>query len=217
MIQNAIKVLTLGFFISMITGFVMYRTGAFDSTTASSALHTSPNGGELNNANQAPSSTGNLEINQQNTNEIMPSSKSLAPAIDLKKYEQEKKKELRMSSSKSMMLPNDFKIDVEDIKKEYVSSSKSMLHPIKVEPTANKMSEKDQQQIAKLQPKFSPTTSDTKQDITSDPTKDHSIKSGEREEIRKTSGVYWGLVGLGVLGIVFVGIGIFVYFRYKLR
>ena len=90
MIQNAIKILTLGFFISMITGFVMYRTGAFDSTTASNAFHTSPNGGELNNANQAPNSNGATEINQQNTNEIMP-------------------------SSKSMLLPNEFNIDVEEI------------------------------------------------------------------------------------------------------
>lgn len=192
MIQNAIKILTLGFFISMITGFVMYRTGAFDSTTASSALHTSPNGGELNNANRAPNSTEAPEINQQNTNKIMP-------------------------SSKSMVLSNEFKIDVKEINKEYASSSKSMLHPIQIESTPNQITEKDQKQVAKIQPKSSPTDTNTKQDITSDPTSDRSIESGEREEIRKTSGVYWGLVGLGVLGIIFFAIGLFVYFKHKAR
>lgn len=227
MIQNIIKVLTLGFFVSMLTGFVIYRMGYFDSSTPSSALQTSPNGGELNSANQVPDSIQTPQINQQNKPEIMPSSKSITPAIDLKEYQEKKAKEQRMSSSKSTIL-TDFNLEVEDVKEHYVRPQKSM-RTIDLKKIEKQKGEELRMASSKsliitdfnLEAKdvIDPLVHSSKTLVHPIGLKTSSNAVSAREEptgeVEKPAIIYWGMIGLGVLGILFVGIGSIVYFKKK--
>ena len=251
MIQTIIKVLTLGFFVSTLTGFVIYRMGYFDAASASSSLQTSPNGGELNNANQsnqAPDSTKIPEINQQNQPAIMPSSKS-GRAFDLEKYEEKKAKELRMSSSKSMAHPIEIKtiqgliepkvelenpyiaspkpeptLDFEKYqqqKEEQVrmSSSKSLIMPINLK-LSKELIERFKLDDKKVQPEITTLDTTQKKELNVDDIADPTFVSNQIESVKETktekpSGTHWGMIGLGVLGILFVGIGSIVYFKRK--
>lgn len=269
MIQKIIKVLTLGFFVSTLTGFVLYRMGYFDASSPSSALQTSPNGGELNSTYQAPDSTQILDSNQtpvikqQYEHAIMPSSKSTAPVFDLKKYQEKKAKEQRMSSSKSMTFPIDLKLEVEDVKEHYVQPSKSAqtIDQKKIEekkarelrmyssksliiedfqPYIENWFSMDSPEAIKVQPELVPKSFKPKAqsdvNIEKQEAQDNFLPSSKstilpidpelianqiksnpnpKVEVKEPRSIAWGMIGLGVLGILFVGIGSIVYFKKK--
>ena len=175
----------------MITGFVMYRSGYFESSTANNSLQTSPNGGELLLASAEQDTNRSPQINQTNQPPIMPSSKSFVPIMD-----------------------------IEEIRPEIMPSSKSMTHPIKIEPTQNQVSEKARQ-VYKVQPELNPNDSSAITiDSSAEPVAEShqdSIEAGDEPELEgeKPNGISWGLISLGVLGILFVGIGSIVYFKRK--
>lgn len=83
-------------------------------------MQTSYNGGELLNANVEQDTNHSPQINPNNAQPIMPSSKSISPTFDLEKYQK-----ARMSSSKSMTHPIEFKLEVEDVKDHYTQPAKS--------------------------------------------------------------------------------------------
>ena len=228
--KNLLKVLTLGFFISMITGFVVYRMGYFDPESSANALQTSPNGSELINENgnanaSQTQDTTNPAANQAPTQPIMPLSKSMSPAFDLKKYEAEQKKQQMMSSSKSIVIAPDFRFEdsASELKNPYMHSSKSLIHPINIGLMIQSFQFEANRQAIKVQPKL------VKKDSTENeaaraikivfPVKKPNIVKGEdaakQKSADKPKGISWGMIGLGVLGILFVGAGSIAYFKKR--
>jgi hypothetical protein len=224
LIQTAIKVVTLGFFISIISGFVLYRSGFFDAQDPRYALQKSHNGGELNTLNGEQDSTQTQQIEQLNELQIMPSSKSIAPAFDLKKYEQQKKLE-RLPSTKVLLHPIRINPKEPEIKLEnpYMYSSKSAIirdfekvfekHSISYEVQTKTAQQspsipKGSDSLKKLQNKHEKQTLNSNQVNAAPPSK---------KSEKAPTGISWGLIGLGVLGIFFVGIGSIVYFKKRPR
>lgn len=245
MIQHVLKVLTLGFFFSTITGFVMYRMGYFEAESNAHSLQTSHNGGELLNANIEQDTNRTPQINQSIETPILPSSKSVVPVFDLEKYEEKKRQEI-LPSSKSGLHPIQFTLEVEDVKEQYtqpvksalkvdlkkfeeqqaeqfrLSSSKSVIIT-DFQPYLKKLFSVNGPEGIKIQPQLIPTDSskiekDTLQiDL---PTKAKRVTNQidfdePKIKVDKPRGVAWGMIGLGVLGILFVGIGSIVYFKRK--
>lgn len=296
LIQKIIKVFTLGFFVTTLTTFVVYRMGYFDASSPSSALQTSPNGGELNNANQAPDSKQIVdsiqspEIKQQTEPQIMPSSKSAVPlfdldeykrnnpssimpstkvmlhpieiktskgpvpmvlpkselenpfvnstnkevpAFDLEKLEQKKENELRMSSSKSMVLSDpklvNFLLSEEErplikpkprieLTEEQIRmySSKSATTLFTIESLEKVIPEKYRREFFKIDNENEPKKPELTTSV-SDEIEEIEIDGAKRVADSKTNitTINWRLIGIGVLGILFVGIGSIVYFKRK--
>jgi hypothetical protein len=217
LVQKAIKILTLGFFISMITGFVIYRSGYFDSTKTSYALQTSPNGGELNSTQIDQDSTKSPEIEQNTNAPVMPSSKSLAPVFDLdgESVIQDMKKEI-LPSSKSLLHPIEIKPDEWKLDDIHLYSSKSMTYPIEVGQTANQIEDKKREAFRK-QPELEPSDSSSVNTDDSDESSDATIKKTKRKSAPETKStpINWRGIWIGVLGILFVAIGSIVYFKRR--
>ncbi|MDG1332067.1 MAG: hypothetical protein P8P74_07045 [Crocinitomicaceae bacterium] len=211
MIQNVIKILTLGFFISMITGFVMYRSGYFDSTETSYSLQKSPNGGELNaNLAQVDQDTNKIpQINQNNAAPIMPSSKSAVPILDLEEAIQDDKKRI-LPSSKSMLHPIEISPETQ---RKMMSSSKSIIIS---DPS---VSSKSNREAIKIQPELEPKDSsiaDIDESEESESTGENiKEKKGKVEPDNKSTPINWRGIWIGVLGILFVAIGSIVYFKRR--
>lgn len=208
----------------MISGFVFYRMGYFESSETASALHVSPNGGELLNSN-AQQDTTQETIQQTSETPILPSSKSIAPVFDLEKYEQEHQRDILPSSKSAVRL-----IDGKDVFKPtelenpYLYSSKSMTHPIKFE-FDNIVSTEQNRQAIKAQPEL--IQEDYEENVSKaqkKATKHDSISADEQaveaeplsEEVEENhKGIAWRTIGIGLLGIVFVSIGSIVYFKRR--
>ncbi len=214
---------------SMISGFVFYRMGYFDSSKTVSALQVSPNGGELLNVNSDPDSTL-LKTEAVGETPIMSSTKSTAPIFDLEKYEQKKKQNILPSSKSAIQL-----IDGEELIKQvklenpYLYSSKSMTHPIRFE-FDNKVSTEQNRQAIKVQPELLPAKEKEEKELSkARKARTKSVNSEnlpEEEQIdeadpsidkQQHKGIAWSTIGLGLLGIVFVSIGSIVYFKRRSR
>ncbi len=207
MIQTAVKVLTLGFFISMISGFVLYRSGYFEAEHAHYALQKSPNGGELNNVIIEQDSTKTETIRQMNNMPIMPSSKSMSPMLNIEDL---------VPSSKSMLHPIDIDWDsVFLVDNPYASSSKStILNHDWIKLLDIKALSKSIVQPKTLKVDISSVEKDTEMNTA---VKATTIEKKEKPRIQKEKpdGISWGMIGLGVLGILFVGIGSILYFKRR--
>jgi len=194
LIQNALKILTLGFFFSMISGFVLYRSGYFEDESQS-YLQTSPNGGELL-AQVDQDTMKSPEINNANAAPIMPSSKSAVPVIDWEKIELDEKKKMMLYSSKSLTFPVD----------------------VKPEMTANQIEDKKREAF-RQQPELEPK-SDSSELITSekrDSIQDVGSLKSKKKTVEETESapINWRAIWIGVLGILFVAIGTIVYFKRR--
>lgn len=199
----------------MITGFVMYRSGYFDSEKSTHFLHTSPNGGELNLAQIDQDSIKSPEIHQNNAAPIMPSSKSSVPIIDMESIKQDMKKEI-LPSSKSMLHPIEIKPTEEwKIGDAHLYSSKSMTFPIEVGPTANQVADKEREAFRK-QPELESKDSDSSVKTPEKPsTKGEEVTTKKEESKDESAPINWRGIWIGVLGILFVAIGSIVYFKRR--
>ena len=186
-------------------------------------MQSSPNGGELLNTNVNQDTNRSPEINQRIQQPILPSSKYIAPVFDLEKYEQKKKQEI-MPSSKSGLHPIRINPDVEEVTLEnpYAHSSKSLIITDFKPLFKNLLSENNREAIKK-QPELIP---DDKKDSlvretkTTSKEKNHymnEIKGAKvvAREGTSSKSISWISIGLGVLGILFVGIGSIVYFKRR--
>lgn len=195
LIQNTIKLLTLGFFISMITGFVMYRMGYF-SSEKTEVFHPNPNGGELLVASIDQDTNQTPAIKQSKHNPIMSSSKSIVPVIDQQELKQRSQIEI-LPSSKSMIHPIEIKVDKDAIteinKKKEVKPS-----PIPEDSDSLKQERKKTSTSKAVSNEIKPANSNVSNDT-----------------IEKPTNISWGTIGLGVLGILFVGVGSIVYFKRR--
>ena len=217
MVQKAIKILTLGFFISMITGFVLYRSGYFDSTKTAYSLQTSPNGGELNSVQIDQNSTKSPEINQNTNAPVMPSSKSLAPVLELDResIQQDVKMKI-LPSSKSMLHPIEIEPEEWKVDDIHLYSSKSMTYPIEFGQTANQIEDKKREAFRK-QPELEPKDSTSTNTDVADDRSEATIKKTKRKSSStpKSTPINWRGIWIGVLGILFVAIGSIVYFKRR--
>lgn len=195
----------------MITGFVMYRSGYFDSTETPYSLQKSPNGGELNaNLAQVDQDTNKIpQINQNNAAPIMPSSKSMAPVFDLESLKEDMKKEI-LPSSKSMLHPIEISPET---KRKMMSSSKSIIIS---DPS---VSSKSNREAIKIQPEIEPKDSSIADIYESDEGESTGQnikeKKGKTVEDTKSTPINWRGIWIGVLGILFVAIGSIVYFKRR--
>ena len=184
----------------MITGFVLFRSGYFNSSQTSEALHVSPNGGELHLAQveQEQNKSQSDEVKQKEDKEpIMPSSKSISPVFDLDE------------------------IDEEDLKTLVLPSSKSMIYPIEIKPgaTANEI-ENEKREAFKKQPELE---KDTAEEVTQEPTSEKETESVDKGSEETSSSetesthINWRGIWIGVLGILFVALGSIVYFKRRAK
>lgn len=229
----------------MITGFVMYRSGYFDSTQKSNALHVSPNGGELNLAQTDQDTTKTPQINQNNQAPIMPSSKSLAPVFDASDYKMNDSRRIMPSSKSGIRLidpldkPTVLKLEKVELNNPYTSpqkkslpeqqeanqapehdilpSSKSMTFPIKIDPaqTPNQIEDKKREAFRK-QPELEAKEDEMKDSSSNEGESLDKGTSTESSEEESTP-INWRGIWIGVLGIVFVAVGSIVYFKRRSR
>ena len=202
----------------MISGFVLYRSGYFEAEHAHYALQKSPNGGELNNVSIEQDSTKTDTIRQMNNMPIMPSSKSITPAFNLKKYEQKQLRQEIMPSSKSMSHPIRMYPDLDvELENPYVSSSKSVIvHDFQreIENLFTSSEKQSKESAKKVEPDASKIQPEKLEKATVPAL---NIEQQENQSVNeeKPDGVSWGMIGLGVLGILFVGIGSILYFKRR--
>jgi hypothetical protein len=222
LVQNIIKVLTLGFFISMITGFVLYRSGYFDATTASDSLQVSPNGGELYIAQVDQDSTKSPQqtINGYSRKKIMPSTKSAVPIFDMESVKQDMKKQL-LPSSKSIAPIFDLEeLNQQESSQEILPSSKSMTYPIDIKPeaTANEI-ENEKREDFKKQPELVEDLDDVEALGELPPSEEAEMLDEVAETIEssepESTHINWRGIWIGVLGILFVALGSIVYFKRR--
>lgn len=207
----------------MISGFVLYRSGYFDSNTTTSSLHVSPNGGELLNTTVVD--TNQQKISEALSEPFMPSSKSTVPIVDMEKYEEQSKRERLFSSSKSAIHLIDgkpFFLDEIKLDNPYLYSSKSMTFPVEfkynpeVSSLQNRQAIQVQPELIEKKPKKEDSTKAYKQKVDpSNVSKSDTIKKGDPVEKEKHKGIAWSTIGMGLLGIVFVSIGSIVYFKRR--
>ena len=179
----------------MITGFVMYRTGYF-SSEKTKVFHSSPNGGELLVATVDQDTNQTPAIEQPKHDPIMSSSKSIVPVIDQQELKQRSQIEI---------LP----------------SSKSMIHPIEIKIDKDAITEINKQKEVKSTPipEDSDSLKEERKKTSTSKVVSNEIKPANskvsNEGTEKPTNISWGTIGLGVLGILFVGVGSIVYFKRR--
>ncbi len=210
----------------MISGFVLYRSGYFDSTETetTSSLHVSPNGGELLNTTVVD--TNQQKISEAISEPIMPSSKSSVPIFDMEKYEEQRKNERMFPSSKSathLIDGKPFFLDEIKLDNPFLYSSKSMIFPVEIKynpevsSLQNRQAIQVQPELIEEESKKEDSTKAYKQKVNQEKaSKGDKIKKGAPPaEKEKHKGIAWSTIGMGLLGIVFVSIGSIVYFKRR--
>lgn len=223
----------------MISGFVLYRSGYFDSTPASDALQVSPNGGEIHLAQVDQDSTKAPQINQNNAAPIMPSSKLIVPVLDGEKYLKRETKTIMPSTKSGIRLIEPFKespdvnLEKVELKNPYISkskspsfdqdkvkeevemhilpSSKSMTFPIEVKPEGTSYGLDTAKQL-KQEEKEDDEIADDAPSKQGETVEEGSKNASSADE---STPINWRGIWIGVLGILFVAAGSIVYFKRR--